>query len=86
MPLTEISGNEKKISDAIGEIQSNQKYTDMKGALTEIKLTLDERTDKRRPLLIFLTDGALTLDDIHRNQLLKTQERPTGKTRKIKRG
>lgn len=64
MPLTEISGNEEKISGAIGQIQGNQKYTDMKGALTEIKLTLDERKDKRKTAVIFLTDGALTIDDI----------------------
>src|SRR4030067_120939 len=36
LPLTEISGNEDDINTAIKMIQSNQKYTDMKDALTVI--------------------------------------------------
>ncbi len=64
LPITEISGNEEKISKAIDEIKSDQKITDMKGALAEIKNILDGRPEKRKTAVIFLTDGALTINDI----------------------
>ena len=64
LPLTEISGNEDAINAAIKTIQSNQKYTDMKGALADIKKVLGQRIDKQKTAVIFLTDGALTIDDI----------------------
>ncbi|MBN1298223.1 MAG: VWA domain-containing protein [Actinobacteria bacterium] len=64
LPMTEISGNEGKISQAIDSIESSQSYTDMKGALEYIKKELDFRTEKNKTVLIFLTDGALTIDDI----------------------
>ena len=64
LPLTEISGNEDAINAAIKMIQSNQKYTDMKGALADIKKVLGQRIDKQKTAVIFLTDGALTIDDI----------------------
>jgi len=62
--LTEINGNEKIISAAISKIQSNQDITDMKGALTKIKQVLDSRQTKKKTVVIFLTDGSLTIDDI----------------------
>src|SRR4030066_1521531 len=64
LPLTEISGNEDDINAAIKMIQSNQKYTDMQGALADIKKVLEQRIDKQKTAVIFLTDGALTIDDI----------------------
>jgi hypothetical protein len=64
LPITEITGNEEKISKAIDEIKSDQKITDMKGALAEIKNILDGRPEKRKTAVIFLTDGALTINDI----------------------
>ncbi len=63
-PLTEISGNEKIISASISKIQSNQDLTDMKGALTKIKQILDLRVTKKKTVVIFLTDGSLTINDI----------------------
>ncbi len=54
----------KKISSAIDKIKSNQDLTDMKGALEEIKSILDLRKEKNNTLVIFLTDGSLTLADI----------------------
>ncbi|MBM3706386.1 MAG: VWA domain-containing protein, partial [Actinobacteria bacterium] len=63
-PLTDISGNEKELSSAIDQIKSNQDLTDMKGALTKIKEILDNRAEKRKTIVIFLTDGSLTLEDI----------------------
>ncbi|HEX7561206.1 MAG TPA: VWA domain-containing protein, partial [Candidatus Humimicrobiaceae bacterium] len=59
-----ISGNEKSISAAISKIKSDQDITDMKGALAKIKLMLDAREKKNKTVLIFLTDGSLTVDDI----------------------
>ena len=64
LPLTEISGNEDAINAAVKMIQSNQQYTDMKGALADIKKVLGQRIDKQKTAVIFLTDGALTIDDI----------------------
>ena len=64
LPLTDIEGNEDEISAALDKIKSNQQLTDMKGALEKIKQTLDERREKRETIVIFLTDGALTIDDI----------------------
>ncbi len=62
--LTDISGNEKSISAAISKIKSDQDITDMKGALTKIKQMLDSRETKKKTVVIFLTDGSLTVDDI----------------------
>ena len=62
--LTDISGNEKSISAAISKIRSDQDITDMKGALTKIKQILDVRDIKKKTVVIFLTDGSLTIDDI----------------------
>jgi len=64
LPLTDISGNEGQISSAIDKIQSSQALTDMKGALKKIKNELDFRTDKKKTVVIFLTDGSLTIEDI----------------------
>ncbi len=64
LPLTEISSNEDEISSAIDKIQSSQALTDMKGALEKIKQELDFRTDKKKTVVIFLTDGSLTIQDI----------------------
>jgi hypothetical protein len=64
LPLTDISGNEDEISSAIDKIQSSQALTDMKGALDKIKNELDYRTDKKKTVVIFLTDGSLTIEDI----------------------
>ncbi|MCL5071140.1 MAG: VWA domain-containing protein [Actinobacteria bacterium] len=64
LPLTEITGNEDAINAAIEMIQSNQNYTDMKGALADIKKILGQRIVKQKTAVIFLTDGALTINDI----------------------
>ena len=63
-PMIDITGNQAEISTAIDRIRSDQDLTDMKGALEEIKLALDERNEKQNTIVVFLTDGALTLDDI----------------------
>jgi hypothetical protein len=62
--MTDISGNEKSISAAISKIRSDQDITDMKGALTKIKQLLDSRETKKETVVIFLTDGSLTVNDI----------------------
>ena len=62
--MADISGNEKSISAAISKIKSDQDITDMKGALAKIKLILDSRETKNKTVVIFLTDGSLTVDDI----------------------
>jgi hypothetical protein len=62
--MADISGNEKGISAAISKIRSDQDITDMKGALSKIKLMLDTREVKNKTIVIFLTDGSLTVDDI----------------------
>jgi|GEM_PF-1060007 len=62
--MADISGNEKGISAAISKIRSDQDITDMKGALSKIKLMLDARDIKKKTVVIFLTDGSLTIDDI----------------------
>lgn len=64
LPLTEITGNEDAINAAIEMIKSNQNYTDMKGALADIKKILGQRIVKQKTAVIFLTDGALTINDI----------------------
>ncbi len=61
---TEIAKNKKKIMEAISNIKSNQDLTDMKSALEEVKLMLDERVKKNQTVVIFLTDGDLGIDDI----------------------
>ncbi len=63
-PMIDITDNQAEISTAIDRIRSDQGLTDMKGALEKIKLALDERNEKQNTIVIFLTDGALTLDDI----------------------
>ena len=62
--MADISGNEKSISAAISKIRSDQAKTDMKGALAKIKPMLDSREKKNKTVVIFLTDGSLTVDDI----------------------
>ncbi|MBM3707835.1 MAG: VWA domain-containing protein [Actinobacteria bacterium] len=64
LTLTEISGNEDDISSAINKIKSDQKLTDIKGALEKIKSILDGRQEKQKTAVIFLTDGSLTINDI----------------------
>ncbi len=78
LPLTEIQGNEKAISSAIGQIQSNQDLTDMKGALTDIRSILESRKEKNKTVVIFLTDGSLTLADI------PSEEEEAGKPKRDK--
>ncbi len=85
LPLTEISGNEDAINAAIKMIQSNQQYTDMKGALADIKKVLGQRIDKQKTAVIFLTDGALTIDDIppeaSKDQTTKNEKEKPGRTK-----
>jgi hypothetical protein len=64
LEMSNIAGNEKIISTAIDKIASNQGLTDMKLALETIKKNLDQRKQQRKTMVIFLTDGALTLSDI----------------------
>jgi len=85
LPLTEISGNEDAINAAIKMIQSDQKYTDMKGALADIKKVLGQRIEKQKTAVIFLTDGALTIDDIPpeaaEDQTVKNGKEKPGRTK-----
>lgn len=76
-PLTDISGNEKYISEAIDKIKSDQDLTDMKGALEKIKQMLDTRIDKKKTVVIFLTDGSLTLDDIPPEKIKDKDKKPS---------
>jgi hypothetical protein len=64
LDMADITGSEKEISAAIDKIQSNQALTDMKLALQTIKQKLDERNQQKKTMVIFLTDGSLTLADI----------------------
>lgn len=81
LPLTYVQANEKEISAAISKIKSNQGLTDMKGALERIKNLLDERQEKKKTVVIFLTDGSLTISDIPPQKSEKeTMDRDTTRT------
>jgi len=60
----EVAMNKQEIMEALSSIKSNQKYTDMKAVLEEVKSMLDDRIKKNYAVVIFLTDGDLGIDDI----------------------
>jgi uncharacterized protein with von Willebrand factor type A (vWA) domain len=62
--LQDIRGNEEAIRASLDNIKSDQPLTDMKAAFLKAQEILEAREQKNNSALIFLTDGALTLDDI----------------------
>ncbi|MBN2073105.1 MAG: VWA domain-containing protein [Actinobacteria bacterium] len=61
---TGVSQGKAEIIEAIENIRSNQKYTDIKLALEEIDSMLRERTVKNKTIIVILTDGKLDTGDI----------------------